>query len=292
MESDTEDERRAVRCNARCCLTTGTLSGLLAGYACWEPVTTLFVPELGWFLLVPSLLILLLGLVSLCVSSRSPSALFQLQLAVFTFLVATLLAAAGVFAFHYVAAASHWVFDGCVMYRTEGIWSENRVKEKLQAAHEQYEQLTCGFRRCRLLNPLTLDLANCGPRARCKGQRVDSLRFFSWMQHVQETFHCGGFCQPEVPIFGLSTMKETLEERPACVDAIVELLQIAGKGFGATAVVLAVPMALMAIRLACVASEEVPGSSSGSEAAPLTRRGTGHRGHRSTRAYPDEDDSL
>ena len=99
--------------------------------------------------------------------------------------------------------------------------------------------------RCRLLNPLTLDLANCGPRARCKGgsavllrwrscdmyiydhicrcsdikhlilhysylhtyismlktwsyvhlcvhsfdvqpgQRVDSLRFFSWMQHVQ-----------------------------------------------------------------------------------------------------------
>lgn len=189
------------------------------------------------------------------------------------------------------AAASHWVFDGCVMYRTEGIWSENRVKEKLQAAHEQYEQLTCGFRRCRLLNPLTLDLANCGPRARCKGQRVDSLRFFSWMQHVQVTFHCGGFCQPEVPIFGLTTMKETLEERPACVDAIVELLQIAGKGFGATAVVLAVPMAFMAIRLACVASEE-KGSSSGSEAAPLTRRGTGHRGHRSARAYPDEDDSL
>ena len=24
--------------------------------------------------------------------------------------------------------------------------------------------------RCRLLNPLTLDLAECGPRARCKGR--------------------------------------------------------------------------------------------------------------------------
>ena len=26
--------------------------------------------------------------------------------------------------------------------------------------------------------------------------------------------------------------QETLEERPACVDAMVELLEIAGKGFG------------------------------------------------------------
>eukprot|EP00434_Breviolum_minutum_P005830 symbB.v1.2.005141.t1/scaffold226.1/size261315/20 len=182
--------RRALRCNARCLLLCGSFATLLAAYACLEPVTLLFVPELGWFLLIPSLLLLLLGLVSLgLLSMGNPSKLFQSQLAIFTFLMALLLASAGVFVFHYVAAASHWVFDGCVKYRTEGIWSHNRMRPKLQAAHEEYEQLLCGFKRCRLLNPLTLDLAECGPRARCKGagsgDRVDSLRFYNWMQHVQ-----------------------------------------------------------------------------------------------------------
>ena len=278
--------QRALRCNARCLLLCGSFATLLAAYACLEPVTLLFVPELGWFLLIPSLLLLLLGLVSLgLLSMGNPSKLFQSQLAIFTFLMALLLASAGVFVFHYVAAASHWVFDGCVKYRTEGIWSHNRMRPKLQAAHEEYEQLLCGFKRCRLLNPLTLDLAECGPRARCKGagsgDRVDSLRFYNWMQHVQVTFHCGGFCQAEVPLFGLTSMKETLEERPACVDAMVELLEIAGKGFGVAALVLALPIALAAIRLACASSDKDQSESSDSERVPLTRR---------TEAYQDEDD--
>ncbi|CAK9108986.1 unnamed protein product [Durusdinium trenchii] len=69
------EDSRAVRCNAWCTLICGALAALLAAYACLEPVTALFVPEVGWFLLVPSLLILLLGLIS-CVSSGR-SKLFQ-----------------------------------------------------------------------------------------------------------------------------------------------------------------------------------------------------------------------
>eukprot|EP00434_Breviolum_minutum_P005829 symbB.v1.2.005140.t1/scaffold226.1/size261315/19 len=95
------------------------------------------------------------------------------------------------------------------------------------------------------------------------------------------TFHCGGFCQAEVPLFGLTSMKETLEERPACVDAMVELLEIAGKGFGVAALVLALPIASAAIRLACASSDKDQSESSDSERVPLTRR---------TEAYQDEDD--
>ncbi|CAK9108239.1 unnamed protein product [Durusdinium trenchii] len=208
----------------------------------------------------------------------------QSQLAIFTFLLATLLAAAGVFSFHYVAAASHWVFEGCVMYRTEGIWSKSRIQEKLQVAHEQYEELSCSYKRCRLLNPLTLDLADCGPRARCKGgSRVDRLRFYGWMRHLQVTFHCGGFCRAEVPMFGLTTMEETLHERPACVDSVVDLLQMAGRLLGAVAVLLAVPVGLAALRLACVAAVEEE-EESGSETAPLTSRRT-----MGPRVHADED---
>ncbi|CAJ1383234.1 unnamed protein product [Effrenium voratum] len=78
---------RAVRCNARCSLLCGGLTLALAGYACLEPVTALFVPELGWFLLAPGLLALLLGTAGCAASRGSPSKLLEAQLAVFTFLV-------------------------------------------------------------------------------------------------------------------------------------------------------------------------------------------------------------
>ncbi|CAJ1415220.1 unnamed protein product [Effrenium voratum] len=148
-------------------------------------VTALFVPELGWFLLAPGLLALLLGTAGCAASRGSPSKLLEAQLAVFTFLVALLLAAAGMFIFHYVVAASHWVFEGCVKYRTEGEWGSGRVKEALEAVHQQYAELSCGFQRCRLLNPLLLDLDQCGSRARCEGEPVSSLAFFRWVQHLQ-----------------------------------------------------------------------------------------------------------
>eukprot|EP00913_Durusdinium_trenchii_P008414 g7902.t1 len=51
-------------------------------------------------------------------------------------------------------------------------------------------------------------------------------------------------------------MEETLHERPACVDSVVDLLQMAGRLLGAVAVLLAVPVGLAALRLACVAAVE------------------------------------
>ncbi|CAJ1383235.1 unnamed protein product [Effrenium voratum] len=70
------------------------------------------------------------------------------------------------------------------------------------------------------------------------------------------TFRCGGLCQSEVPLFGLTTMEETLHQQPACADAVVELLRLAGQSFGATAVALALPMAIASLCLACAAREE------------------------------------
>ncbi|CAJ1335209.1 unnamed protein product [Effrenium voratum] len=179
----------------RCSLLCGGLTLALAGYACLEPVTALFVPELGWFLLAPGLLALLLGTAGCAASRGSPSKLLEAQLAVFTFLVALLLAAAGMFIFHYVVAASHWVFEGCVKYRTEGEWGSGRVKEALEAVHQQYAELSCGFQRCRLLNPLLLDLDQCGSRARCEGEPVSSLAFFRWVQHLQVGGGVGALCR-------------------------------------------------------------------------------------------------
>jgi len=263
-------------------LGCGLLASALALYACLEPVLTLFVPELGWIILVPSLLIALLGAVGLCASRSDPSKLFRAQLSVFMMILAVLLAAAGVFSFCFVGAAAHWIFEGCVGYRTEGIWSNaGRVEHKLKIAHEEYKQLACGWERCRLLNPLIYDLAACGHRAQCPGGNVSSsLPLYGWFQHLQVTVGCGGFCKSEVPIFGLTTMKETIEVKPACVGSAVELLRITGRCYGVAAAAASLPTAIGAILLACSARwssddfEEVV--SSDDEAALLSDRKLGY----------------
>lgn len=271
-------------------MLSGGLAALLAGFGWVEPVLALLVPEVAWFLCVPAVLLLFLGLAGFCASRRAPSKLLQAQLAVFSFLGALLLAAAGVFVFHYAAAASHWVFDGCVHFRTEGIWPVSRLAPKLKEAHAQYTQLACGFTRCRKLNPLSIDLGSCGPRAECEGgPRVDSLPFFTWMQHLQVVYHCGGFCQAEVPLFGLTSMEETLHERPACVDTVVELLMFVGRGFGTVAAVISLPVFFAALRVACAAGRELDDTSSSDEMRePLS--GRPERSHRKKRADAEDSD--
>merc|ERR1712146_544600 len=80
-----------------------------------------------------------------------------------------------------------------------------------QMVHKQYQLIKGGWERCRALNPLVYDLADCGVRAECAdGGLAVQNPLYDWFQHVQLTFVCGGFCAKEVPLFGCTTMRETV----------------------------------------------------------------------------------
>ncbi|OLQ09041.1 hypothetical protein AK812_SmicGene7390, partial [Symbiodinium microadriaticum] len=105
-------------------------------------------------------------------------------------------------------------------------------------------------------------------------------------------YRCGGFCQAEVPLFGLTSMEETLHTRPACVDTVVALLRFVGRGFGTVAAVISLPVFFAALRVACAAGRELDDASSSDEMRePLSGRpGPGHRKKRADAEDSDPDD--
>eukprot|EP00933_Yihiella_yeosuensis_P080208 TRINITY_DN93610_c0_g1_i1.p1 TRINITY_DN93610_c0_g1~~TRINITY_DN93610_c0_g1_i1.p1 ORF type:complete len:325 (+),score=48.20 TRINITY_DN93610_c0_g1_i1:121-1095(+) len=264
-------------------LVCGALAAGVAAYGCWEPVLSSFVPELGWLLLVPAALITTLGIVGLVASRGNPSKLFRAQLALFLLLLAALLAGAGIFAFIFSAAASRWIFDGCVGYRNDGFFGSQagRISPKLEFTHKQYERLACSWRRCREFNPLVYDLEECGIRARCEDEDdfsgkqlqvlASSMPLFRWFQFVQNTYNCGGFCADEVPIFGLKVMSETLVKKEACMTVASDLVESSGRTLSIAAILVGVPVSVLALVLLCSAEtagddfEEVYGDESDAE---------------------------
>ncbi|CAE8624400.1 unnamed protein product, partial [Polarella glacialis] len=112
------DGDQVVRRSSAFVLGCGTTACALAVFGCLEPVLSLLFSEMGWLLLAPALLIVVLGAVGLCASRGDTSKLFRAQLAVFMLIMASLLAGAGVFAYLCAGVASRWIFDGCIGFRT------------------------------------------------------------------------------------------------------------------------------------------------------------------------------
>ncbi|CAK9043748.1 Uncharacterized protein (Fragment) [Durusdinium trenchii] len=174
--------------------------------------------------------------------------------------------------------------DGCMMVHGLSEWQDLQVRFDADSWVSPSEPPDAGFGRLRPSGALQrwlargsfallwLDAASAGdlPLWRllpCGGADV-------WSHH-----HGGNDREGNQ----LEKLTETLHERPACVDSVVDLLQMAGRLLGAVAVLLAVPVGLAALRLACVAAVEEE-EESGSETAPLTSRRT-----MGPRVHADED---
>lgn len=249
-DSEKEGDDVVFRCSAFA-LGCGIVVAAAAAFGCADKVLMLFAPELSWLLLVPAIFIALLGAVGLCGSYRPASTLFRAQLAVFLLVLSTMLAGAGFFAFVSADATAQWILDGCNGYITRGSWSDaGRVEEKMRTLHRQYDLLRGAWETCRSFNPLVYDLAECGVRAECSdGTLAQAVPSHDWFQHVQVSFACGGFCTDTVPIFGLSRMADTLSPQSSCASKLSESVHSLGHIFGITAVLVAAPVAAIAIGL-------------------------------------------
>mmetsp|Transcript_294 Transcript_294/g.689 ORF Transcript_294/g.689 Transcript_294/m.689 type:complete len:190 (-) Transcript_294:16-585(-) len=162
-----------------------------------------------------------------------------------------------------MVARAQWVFDGCDGHHATGLWTQaRRIKPEMERVASQYAVLRCGWERCRTFNPLVYDLASCGIRAQCpQGVSKRAARSYSrdvplygWFEQLQTTFECGGFCNDEVPLFGISTMRETLSTRPACADNVAESVRSLGVILGGVAAVVGVPLAGASLVLFCAAA--------------------------------------
>lgn len=243
------------RCSAFA-LGCGAVAAAAAAFGCSNQVLALLAPELSWLLLAPSLLVVLVAAVGLCASCRLASKLFRAQLAAFLLVFAAMLAGAGTFAYVSADAAADSISQGCTGYLTVGLWDDaGRLKDKMRMVSNQYKLLKGGWVRCRALNPLVYDLSNCGVRAECEdGSLASQNRLYSWFQHVQLTFVCGGFCDEEVPLFGSENMRETLETRTPCAEKVADSVRSLGKILSVVASIVALPVAAAALALSCAAS--------------------------------------
>lgn len=232
--------------NAALTLGCGAASTAAALYGCENQVLELFAPKLGWLIFAPSFLAVLLGLVGIRASRRPASKLLRLQLAVVLMLISVLLGGAGAFAFVAAGTTAQCILDGCDGFTATGLWTQaRRIEEKMQMVHEQYNELRCGWERCRQLDPLVFDLADCGVRARCgghEGRLSDAVPLYGWFQHQELTMACGGFCADEAPLFGPTSMRESLPLRPACADGLASSLRSQGQILGSVAGLVAVPL--------------------------------------------------
>jgi hypothetical protein len=237
---------------AICC---GALASAAAAYGCANQVLALFTPKLSWLLLAPSFFAVLVGLVGLCASRRAASKLLSLQFAGFVLLVAVVLAGTGAFVVVSSGTTASWVQDGCAGFRSTALWAKaGRIESEMEMVHSQYKELHCGWERCRALNPLVYDLADCGVRAQCSGERdAEDVPLFGWFQHLQISLACGGFCTHAVPLFGSISMRDTIPAKPACAPRAAESIEALGVILGAVAGLVAVPLAVGALALFCVA---------------------------------------
>jgi len=244
---------RAVLLSCAVALVCGGACAAAALAVCADQVFRLFVPELGWLVVVPAVVILWLGAIGLCAACRPASKLFRAQLATFFLVLAVILTGAGVFALISSDDASRWIDDGCENFRMTGLWrSAGRVKEKLRELHGQYVLLRGGWEHCRAVNPLVYDLAVCGVRALCAdGQVAAAQPRYGWIKHVQLTYSCGGFCTDEVPVFGAGSMQETLLAKTACAARIQRSVRNSGRLLTFAAALCGVLVGTVALILFC-----------------------------------------
>lgn len=217
------------RCSliALACSAAAAVTGV---YACENTLLRFFAPELAWLLLVPATLLSLIALVGVCVSRREVPDFFRAQIAVFLMVLAVVLAGAGCFAFFSSQAVAHWMLGGCESRRTRGSWEDaGRLAPKMERLEADYEQLRSAWRACRELNPLVFDLADCGIRARLPGgKQARNVSLYGWYERTQMQLGCGGFCEEEVPVFGLATLPDTLVTKKACAREAAAWMESAG----------------------------------------------------------------
>lgn len=265
-----------LRC-AICVVCFGVAAVCVAAYGCTDPVLRVFAPELSWLLLAPAFLVVLVGGVGIYSSCREASKLFRSQFAVFLLVLTTLLVGAGVYSYFSSGATAGWMDRGCTGYVASGLWRDSGyVEANMKGVHKQYEQLHTGWIACRSLNPLVYDLAKCGLRAVCDdGNEAREQPMFDFFHITQVKFDCGGFCSAEVPLFGLATMADTLEEKDPCAPKMAAYVESFGYLFCATAVVLAVPVGVVALILFC-ASERADDDFEEVENSDLDEEDVGH----------------
>merc|ERR1711918_246120 len=68
---------------------------------------------------------------------------------------------------------------------------------------------------------------------------------------MQLTLQCGGFCKSDVPIFGLTTMQDTLVPRPACIYRVSGSLDLWGSIVGGIGIAVSVLLIGVAFALFC-----------------------------------------
>lgn len=245
------------RC-AACALGCGAAAAAAAAFGCTDQVLGLFAPELGFLLLVPSLLIALVGAVGLCASYRLASKFFRVQLAVFLMVLAAMLGGAGCFAFISSGQTAQWIINGCEEFTAEGLWDQaGRIEKLMSEANQQHHQLHAGWLRCRTLNPLVYDLSNCGVRGKCAdGKFASEQPMYAWFQHVQLAFACGGYCTDEVPLFGPVSMRDTLVSEPACALKAAASVEFLGHVLGVGAGIFSLPVVGVALALSVAATRE------------------------------------
>lgn len=248
------------RCSALA-LIVSLLSIAAGGFGCADQVFSYFVADVSWLVLAPALLTALLSSAGLCVSKRSASSASRLQFAVFLLALAVAQGAAGVFAIMCTGVSADWIVDGCVGFRTLGLWTEaGRLDGKMKDGSDQYALLRSSWERCRALNPLVYDLAACGKRARCFAkecgdeQHATQVPMYSWFQHMQLNYGCGGFCDAEVPVFGLRTLGDTLVVRTACADKASDWVGWIGSVMGMVASGVALVVTGVSFALFCAAT--------------------------------------
>lgn len=241
-------------------LASGVVAATAAGFAFINDVFRVFAPELAWLLIGPSVFVVALGLVGLMASCSFTSKSFRSQLASFLLLLAILMTAASVYVAISSQTSAKWIVDGCFAHRKTGLWTEaGRLAEVLRRVQNQYKKLFDGWATCRALDPLIYDLKDCGARAKYSdGTKAEDQDMYSWFQRIQQSFHCGGFCDDDVPLFGPTSMQETLTKQSACSTEISKSLGFLGKILGGVVIIASLPVGVSSLALFC-ASRREPG---------------------------------
>lgn len=238
-----------------------TFTIAVSAFGCADQVYSYFAAELAWLVLCLGLLMGLIGLVGLCVSRTAASTAFRLQFAVLLLAVAVGQGTAGLYATMASGVTGEWILDGCDGFQTLGSWTDaGNIEAKMRDAYNEHELLRACWQRCRALNPLVYDLAECGKRARCSAAAcggvtlASELPLYGWFQHLQVSSTCGGFCEAEVPVFGLKSMGDTLITRGACASDASRWIARLGFVVGVVAVGVGACVFIVACTLFCSAT--------------------------------------